>query len=68
MTTRTEFIDLAIVPALGDFVSDFDVEAICDEVAEWSPADGYVWKRRYSEDLEEFMKVAFSHQWPYQTS
>lgn len=42
MTDRNDFIELEILPTLGEFADDFDVDAIVDEVSEFDPVDGYV--------------------------
>lgn len=47
MTTREEFIQTNIIPTLANHVDEFDVEAICDEVATFDESRGYVWKPEY---------------------
>lgn len=44
--SRQDFIDLEIVPTLGGYEDDFDLDGIFDEVAEYS-GDGFVWKGEY---------------------
>ena len=44
-SSHSDIIDQVILPLLGDFAADFDVEAIADELAEWRDvytADGSI--------------------------
>ena len=38
--TRTEAIEQLIIPALGDYGNDYDIEAIADEVLAYNEAYG----------------------------
>lgn len=51
--TRQDAIELEIMPALGDFADDFDIDAIADEALD-SDSSGY-WIRV---SPEEFYKIA----------
>lgn len=45
MTGKKDFITLEIEPLVGyDHLDDFDLEGIFDEVADYDPHDGFVWK------------------------
>lgn len=55
-STRTEAIEMEILPALGDFADDFDIEAIADEVLD-SDKDGY-WM---NVNIHEFYEIAAKH-------
>ena len=57
MTTRDEFIQHEILPTLGDYASDFDVDAICDEVSAYDPREGYVWKDEYASDEDAYWQL-----------
>lgn len=48
-STKPEFIAEEIIPVLGDYVEDFDLDAIFDAVAVWN-GKGYV----LDADAEEF--------------
>jgi hypothetical protein len=50
MTTSTEFIEREIEPTLIDYVDDYDMEAIFNEVAEFDEREGFVWKPEYEDD------------------
>ena len=39
-STRAEAIEREIIPALGDYVDDFDIDGLADEVLD-SDQDGY---------------------------
>lgn len=56
LTTVADVIDYEIVPALGEFVNDFDLSAIVDEVYTYDAHDGY--KQR--EDVD-FWDVVSKH-------
>lgn len=56
LTTVADVIDYEIVPALGEFVNDFDLSAIVDEVYIYDAHDGY--KQR--EDVD-FWDVVSKH-------
>lgn len=34
-TTRQDVIDFYVIPSLGDYAADFDVDAIAAEITEW---------------------------------
>lgn len=55
-TTRPEAIDREIIPALGGFEEDFDIESIADEVLDCDK-DGY-WVKA---SVEEFYEIAAMH-------
>lgn len=61
MITRDEFINDQILPTLDDYAEDFDIDAICDEVSEYDPRDGYVWKEEYRDDEAAYWEVVRSH-------
>lgn len=42
MVDRQEFIEREILPALGEYAADFDVEGLCDAVSNWDDLNGYV--------------------------
>ena len=42
VSTIRNVIEEHVVPALGDDVDDYDVEAIAQAVSEWQPGVGYV--------------------------
>jgi hypothetical protein len=44
MTNKDDFIQLEIVPLLGEYVDDFDLDGIFDAVSEFDPAKGFVWR------------------------
>lgn len=58
---KDDFIELEIKPTLGDFVDDYDVEGIYDEVAEYVPLRGIVWKDKYACDYDAYEDVLFRH-------
>ena len=57
MTTRDEFIQLEILPTLGEFADSFDVEGICGEVSDYDERDGYVWRDEYADDEDAYWQV-----------
>lgn len=57
MTTRDEFIQREILPTLGEYASDFDVDAICDEVSVYDQREGYVWKDEYASDENAYWQL-----------
>ena len=61
MTTRDEFISDEILPTLDGYAEDFDIDAICDEVSEYDPREGYVWKEEYRDDETAYWEVVRSH-------
>lgn len=58
---KDDFIELEIKPTLGDFVDDYDVEGIYDEVTEYVPLCGIVWKDKYACDRDAYEDVLFRH-------
>ena len=62
MTTREEFLEREILPTLGEYAGDYDVDAICDEVSAWDPYDGYVWAPNYDDDPEAYWGVVQAHE------
>lgn len=56
LTTVADVINYEIVPALGEYVNDFDLAAIVDEVYTYDAHDGY--KQR--EDVD-FWDVVSKH-------
>lgn len=61
MVDRDEFIEREIVPTLGEYADDFDVEGICDEVSKFDPRKGYVWSQEYIDALDEYNAVLARH-------
>ena len=59
--TREDFIQLQIMPILGDYADDFDIDAICDEVSDYDERDGYVWKAEYDGDIDALNEVLSRH-------
>lgn len=59
MTDRYEFIELEILPTLGDFADDFDVDAIVDDVSEFDLVKGYVMRDM---DEDEYWAIVQSHE------
>jgi hypothetical protein len=57
MTTRTEFIQREILPTLGEYANDYDLDAICDEVSDFDEREGYVWKDEYASDEAAYWQV-----------
>ena len=55
-SSRQDAIELLILPALGDFVEDFDVEAIADEVLDYRDG-GFT----SVVDDEEFWEIVQKH-------
>lgn len=57
-TSASEAIDREIIPALGDYVNDFDVSAIFDEVFSWNEK-----KQEWTQtvDGEEFWEIVRNH-------
>ena len=51
MTTFDEFIEREIVPALGEYVDDYDVHAIAAKVSMWDDKQGYVMNPDYTNDV-----------------
>lgn len=60
MTDRTEFIQRELLPLLGEFAGDFDIEGICDDVSEFDPVDGYVW-RAGMDDIDAMNEILAAH-------
>lgn len=56
LTTSADVINYEIAPALGEYVNDFDLAAIVDEVYIYDAHDGY--KQR--EDVD-FLDVVSKH-------
>lgn len=44
MVDKNEFIERSILPALGEFAHDYDIEGIADAVGIYSPRFGWVLK------------------------
>lgn len=61
MTTREDFISDEILPTLGEYAGDFDVDAICDEVSDYDEREGYVWKDKYRDDIDAYSDVLARH-------
>lgn len=61
MTNRDEFIEREILPMLGDYAEDFDVDGFCDEVSTFDPNKGYVWREEYVDALDEYNEVLARH-------
>lgn len=40
-TTRNDYMEQEIIPALGEFADDFDVELIIDLTAGYTPGKGF---------------------------
>lgn len=55
-TTITDVNDQLVIPALGEWVDDYDVESIADEITEWRDN-----KLVVTCDDEEFWKIVESH-------
>lgn len=55
-TTRTRAIEQVILPALGEYAADFDIDAIADEVL-GNYEHGYVQKV----DTDEFWEIVAKH-------
>ncbi len=49
MTNRQEFIEREILPTLGEYADDYDIDGIVDDVSEFHPVNGYVWGKRFDE-------------------
>lgn len=49
MQDKNEFIARELMPIAGDFADDYDWDAICDEVAEFDPVHGYVWRAEFDD-------------------
>lgn len=49
LTTGADVIDYEIAPALGEYINDFDLAAIVDEVYTYDAHDGY--KQRENVDF-----------------
>lgn len=63
MTGSYEFIQTQILPILGDYVDDFDVDGIFDDVAEYHENDGWVWKEEYAVvDYDALAEVLRRHE------
>lgn len=56
LTTVADVIEYEIIPALGEYVNDFDLAAIVDEVYTYDEHDGY--KQR---DDVDFWDVVSKH-------
>lgn len=54
MTNYNDFVALCVEPLLGEFAGDFDVEAICEDVADFDPVMGYVWKDVFDPDSDGY--------------
>ena len=59
-STRTEAIEREIIPALGDYVDDFDIDGLADEVLD-SDKDGY-W---CNVSPEQFFEIAAKYDKEY---
>jgi len=51
MTTFDEFINQQILPALGEYAGDYDVEGIARCVSMWDDKQGYVMNPDYTNDV-----------------
>ena len=71
-TSHSDIIDQIILPLLGDFAADFDVEAIADEISEWHTAhtaggdidldrSGLVLKAEYAADDADLTVILDKH-------
>lgn len=56
LTTSADVINYEIAPALGEYVNDFDLAAIVDEVYTYDEHDGY----KHREDID-FWDVVSKH-------
>lgn len=59
-STRPEAIERFIVPALGDFVDDFDLDAIADEVLEYDEQDQRYYNK-FQDDDDAFYDAVSRH-------
>lgn len=70
--TLTEATERVIIEALGDYGDDYDIEAIANEIFEWSAEfqdnmvlanqSGFVLKEKYLNDPDLFWEVAEAHE------
>lgn len=58
--TIIDFIEHEVEPTLGEFVDEFDVEAIAREVSEYD-GHGFVWKSEYEKDVDAYNEVCARH-------
>lgn len=52
-TTRQDAIEQAIVPALGDFGTDYDLDAIFDACFEYDPCEGHIQDAGYVQVVDD---------------
>ena len=58
--TMDDFIGQAILPTLGDFADDYDLEGIADEIVEFD-GRSFRWKREYVDDIDAYNEVCQRH-------
>lgn len=56
-----DFVSCEILPALGDYASNYDVEGIAYEVSHW---DGHFLRVRPDVDFERFWEIVEKHELP----
>lgn len=57
-TTKTEYIEQVILPALADEASDYDVEAIADQATDYTEGKGFF----QVVDTDEFWEIVATNE------
>lgn len=60
-TTRQDYIDQVITPALGDEINDFDVDGIADDMLVYTDGNGNANRAGLIENDNDFWEVAAEH-------
>lgn len=60
-TTRQDYIDQVIAPALGAAINDFDVDGIADDMLVYTDGNGNANRAGLIENDEDFWEVAAEH-------
>ena len=53
--TRDDYMEQEIIPALGEFADDFDVDLIIDRTSDYKPGHGFF----QTTSMEEFWSVVW---------